>query len=241
MKMITIANPKGGSGKTTTAVELSSLLALQGKNILLIDLDPRQDALSACQTKPENLIVASDLGEVAPVYDFIFVDTPTEKNDATQKALSLSDAVLIPADFSMAAIRVAKQFAEELSIPYWVMATHFRHRTRFGRDYLLMSENQFGEHWLNAPIHSSVKFAEAAAQGTPFSLMEKTVETPSRALEDYRKLAELLVQAAATTPVRPKDLSIFYTPNPARSPHREETGPEEGVDLNEFDSLMKDI
>lgn len=240
MKMITIANPKGGSGKTTTAVELASLLSLQGLNILLIDLDPRQEALSICRTKPENLSVAPDLGEVAPIYDFIFVDTPTEKNDATQKTLSLSDAVLIPVDFSMAAIRVAKQFAEELSIPYWVMATHFRQRTRFGKDYLAMLESQFGTCWLNAPIHSSVKFAEAAAQGIPFSLMEKTIEAPSRALEDYRKLAEIFVQAAAAVPIRPKDLSIFYTPNLSRAARKEEVT-EEGVDLNEFDDLMKGI
>ncbi|MDZ4224578.1 MAG: hypothetical protein U1D33_01585, partial [bacterium] len=98
-----------------------------------------------------------------------------------------------------------------------------------------------GLRWLNAPIHSSVKFAEAAAQGIPFSLMEKTTEAPSRALEDYRKLAELIVQAAAGISVKPKDLSIFYTPNPDRIPRKNGAETEEGVDLNEFDSMMKDI
>lgn len=107
MPTISFANPKGGAGKTTSALLLASELASRGAQITIIDADPEKwiSQWGKLDGKPDNLtiitVVTEDsivdqIEQAAAEAQFVIVDLEGTASLMVANAIGMSDLVVIP-------------------------------------------------------------------------------------------------------------------------------------------------
>lgn len=240
--IIAIVNHKGGTGKTTTTINLGSALAAQGYRVLLVDFDAQGSlsyALGLDDTGPT--IAEAILGDVDPKlalqqreamdilpagraladvelaiaraegrmdhlrnllsefhgYDFVLIDCPPSLSLLTLNALNAADAILVPMQMDVLALRGLDSMLETVKsmrafnpdlqvlgvLP--IMVTPHKKIYREITSYIMAN---YGVRLFKHAIHNSVKAAEAPSFGK--SVM--TYAPASSTASDYREFAREL-------------------------------------------------
>ena len=95
-RVFTVANQKGGVGKTTTTVNLAAALARAGARVLVIDLDPQGNASTALGVEHRS--------ETVSVYDVIINDEPIA--DVVQQSPEFPTLFCVPATIRLAGAEI---------------------------------------------------------------------------------------------------------------------------------------
>jgi chromosome partitioning protein len=196
MKILVVANGKGGVGKTTTAVTMAAILA-ETHRVLLVDADRQSSAIKwVSHFTHDRLDVAQnsnpdDLAQLRAIdaYEVIVVDTPPALHDkALQTVINLADFAILPTRPSsmdiMALIETVHQTIKPLDASYRVLLTQVDTRRLREAAEAQHTLSEVGIPTFEGVIRMYKAHEIAALEGQPVSAV-KTRNAPE-ASADYR-------------------------------------------------------
>lgn len=175
-KVVSLLQQKGGSGKTTTAINIACGLKELGYKVVIIDMDKdKPDAYMwmAKNNQSSNFVYSLDeknvrekVIEFKQDLDFIVIDTPPNFQTVALKSALLSDLVVIPCSPSgmdLSGLIEAKDLALTTEKPYKFFANRVQIQSNMAKSLFEFFERD--GNFFEAYVSQSVKFIEAEAEG----------------------------------------------------------------------------
>jgi chromosome partitioning protein len=183
MKVIAFLNEKGGSGKSTCAINFACALHRSGRRVVLIDADPQGTARDWSDARPAGVDLPSVIALDRPEMllnslknisaDYLVIDTPAKAEKMAANVVRVSNVAIIPvqpsaADVwaSAAAVKLVQSKRDvggEIEVTF--LATRVSSNTNLSREILRGEWNEYGIDMLDTSISNRVSYAQALSDG----------------------------------------------------------------------------
>ncbi len=178
-QVITVAQQKGGSGKTTLVANLAVALVQEGRSVALLDTDPQGSLGRWFMTRIESgepdmefstasaWGVGYEMKKLARSCDVVLVDTPPKVDSDLRPALRESDIVLVPVATSAVdvwALDSILDLTERVGVPAMVVLNRYKAGTHVSEEV----EGMLAEREVRRAatvLGNRVVYAEALGQG----------------------------------------------------------------------------
>jgi len=180
MQTILVTNFKGGSGKSTTALNLAGCLSSRGFNVALADLDLEQGTLrdwAAIKDQPpvdvytvEPAKIFKFLSSVKDEYDYVVMDSPPRSNAETDRILAASQMALVPLNPSMADFNATKHKLDEIKKRVDLNIAKHGENNAMPRTALVLSQVRKGE-----AVNRRIREAIASDPGVIYPLLSTEI------------------------------------------------------------------
>jgi chromosome partitioning protein len=181
-KILTIAQQKGGAGKTTLAAHLAVAFARSGCGVAMVDIDPQQSLSMWHRARKEALGDAAagvdlstvsgwrarnEIDRLARDYDIVLIDSPPHAETEAKIVVRSADLVVVPVQPSpmdVWATRPTLDLAAQEKVPAMLVLNRVPPRANLTED-MLSEIARLGAHIAKAQIGNRVALAAALAQG----------------------------------------------------------------------------